>query len=527
METKAHYRQVLSKDFRYLHEPLRNSQTTACFVGRTEHARALADRVMFSRGGAFLVTGFRGVGKTTFVHQVLDLIRQEAERYARVVGDFQLVDVWLNLARPLSPPQLMHHIIRHLFLRLKEMGLLGDLDSELREDLQTAFLRTTFEISWRSLTLEERGREASLGLEKAEWLGIPFLANLSGSHKHSHEDEDTVKYLPYDERAAEFDILNFSSRLLAGGTPPKRTWQRFWRWITRRNRLHPQMKVAFVLDELDKLDLSIQKESQSSPLDLLLESLKTIFTTAGFSFVFVAGKETQERLARDIALGDSIYESIFAYDVYLPCLWEEQDELVIRRIRNGNGENKGDAVEQNIEGPDLLRSYLQYKGRGVPRRILRELNSYVAWEGDSPVLSFDSENKRYMTVFAKLQGSLDQTPALYGTGPQRFDRVRFDRQRLCLYYTLDWILSRRREPFTLSQVQQALQSLNLGLGAQESGTLEVAEAIQQMLLRRAFIERILATATNIGEGAIQSKDKFRLSDWCSLPSRMQLSSKTF
>src|SRR5215472_15198666 len=147
-ETQTRY--PLHKDFRYLHEPVADSLAGKWVVGRRQLADELADRIVLSRGGAFLVSGLRGVGKTTCVHLAMHAIRDGRARYAALDGDFELVDVWLNLARPLEPVQLLHHLIRHLYLRLKEMHLLERLDPELRRDLNTTFLRTSFEISSRS-----------------------------------------------------------------------------------------------------------------------------------------------------------------------------------------------------------------------------------------------------------------------------------------------------------------------------------------------------------------------------------------
>ena len=61
----------LRKGFRFLHEPVRPEGSEAAFVGRDQDLEELAARLLFSNGGAFLVTGYRGVGKTSFVNQVI------------------------------------------------------------------------------------------------------------------------------------------------------------------------------------------------------------------------------------------------------------------------------------------------------------------------------------------------------------------------------------------------------------------------------------------------------------------------
>jgi hypothetical protein len=127
-------------------------------------------------GGAFLVTGFRGVGKTTFVHYALQFIRANHQEYVQNRSDFVLLDVWINLSRPVSPSQLMHLMIRHLYLRLREAGLLSELVADLREDIEAAFLRTSFEISSKASEDKEWSTKAEVGYEHSKWLGLEFLA---------------------------------------------------------------------------------------------------------------------------------------------------------------------------------------------------------------------------------------------------------------------------------------------------------------------------------------------------------------
>ena len=498
---------ALRPDFRYLHAPLYGGLSEAWTVGRTELACALSDRIMLSRGGAFLVTGLRGVGKTTFVRLVTHLIDASKARYTGIVGDFQLVDVWINLARPFGPAQLMHHLIRHLYLRLEEMKLLGRLESELRSKLRRAFMRTSFEIASRSLVSEERSGGAEVGFGKAPWLGLDFL-KASSSFKRTRSDEASLKYLPFDEKAAESEILNFAARL-AEGMPTAGGWyHRLIRRLTRAPERRTRIKVLFVLDELDKLEAFVTPEGAPAPLDSLLETMKTVFSATDFSFVFIGGKDMHERLLEDVARGDSVYESIFAYDLYLPCLWEHQDQLLDRCLA------VGDVAEGRLDRDSLqtARRYLQFKGRGIPRRTWRELNKHVTWSDGRPLLTLDLERRRYMEVFSKIQGTLAQE-RFFGTKSPRFGESLFDRRQLSLYYAIDWILSRGREPFTVAQVQEELGKLKLRSRAEADPSQEIADGIVGMLYKRAFIERVVQTAVTMVAASAQLKDRYRLAGW--------------
>lgn len=490
----------LKADFRYFHEPIPEELSSTWVVGRDSVAQELADRVMFSRGGAFLVSGLRGVGKTTCVRLAIQLIRIERDRYARRSGDLELVDVWINLARPLDPVQLLHHLIRHLYLRLKETGLLNRLDPELRSDLNTAFLRTSFEISSRTLIGEERSRSAEFGTGKIPWIGLEFLGKVASSFKQSKSDEEALKYLPYDEKAAEFDILNFSRRLLDekhGLSTQRRRW---WQWFRRAGVSIPRVKVVFVLDELDKLEPPGEKAGRS-PLDPILQALKTVFSASGFAFVFIGGKEVEERLLEDASQGDSIYESIFAYDLYLPCLWNEQRDIIARCFES-KSRIQSDA--------DTVALYLRYKGRGVPRRTWRELNKHVLWTDAGPVLTLDLERRRYMRVFAKLEEALEGQET-FRRMPGGSEQVQSDRQRLCFYYTIDWIFSRAHEAFSVRQVTDVVSRLNLGRGHGAGSPDMIAQKVIEMLLSRAFIEK--ADRERIVIGQSQEGNLYRLAPW--------------
>src|SRR4051794_28790223 len=103
---------ALSPAFRYVHEPLLADDLAVPFVGASEYVEALKGRILHSRGGAFLVTGFRGVGKTTVVRRALAEIADVEIEGARVLP------ITLNIARPMTTNDVLFEVIRRLFERL-------------------------------------------------------------------------------------------------------------------------------------------------------------------------------------------------------------------------------------------------------------------------------------------------------------------------------------------------------------------------------------------------------------------------
>src|ERR1022692_2788670 len=65
----------LNAAFRFVHEPIHMSIRHR-FVGRVAETEELVQRLQFSDGGSFLITGYWGVGKTSFVNQVIATLEQ-------------------------------------------------------------------------------------------------------------------------------------------------------------------------------------------------------------------------------------------------------------------------------------------------------------------------------------------------------------------------------------------------------------------------------------------------------------------
>ena len=85
---------ALSRGFRFVHEPLGTSADVqwSRFVGRDAELDDLVSRIVLSDGGAFLLTGYRGVGKTTFVNRVIHDVRERLPRADGYAGPSRVVD---------------------------------------------------------------------------------------------------------------------------------------------------------------------------------------------------------------------------------------------------------------------------------------------------------------------------------------------------------------------------------------------------------------------------------------------------
>src|SRR5438874_1350680 len=131
----------LKDSFRFLHEPLRIEESAVPYLGTDEPVEKLVHRCVHSAGGAFLVTGFRGVGKSTIVARALDHIDMEAPS-----EDQRPLRVLLNLARPQSVGSILYDAIRTLYEAMDDLSLLDRLPVRVFDELQLAYSRTSLAI---------------------------------------------------------------------------------------------------------------------------------------------------------------------------------------------------------------------------------------------------------------------------------------------------------------------------------------------------------------------------------------------
>ena len=400
---------------------------------RRQLADRLANRIILSDGGAFLITGYRGVGKTTFVGDVVSKIRRKIEENKNDSHREYLVNTNLNIARPATGMELMHYIVRQLHATLQEMDLLRKLPPKLRKSLDLAKTRTV-----ASLALEASSRvEHTFGVKKI----------LSLSSKMSVSNKQDISYLAYDERSAENDLLELSEQLSEPfyiRTKPIPFWP----------KQKATLRIMFVFDELDKIEVA---DDEESPLTNIIQSLKTLFTASGITFIFVAGRSLHDRWIKDVKRGDSIYESVFAEAHYLPALWTDVDAICDPWIDNLQGLN-----QYQSELYQHFKQYLAYSGRGIPRRIARGFYKNVKWDGVRCNLEISEEERRKIVFFADLHVLLSENEEdFFGDYANERRQDIIDRQRLGLFYLLDWILAYGGKHFTrVDLVKAATEGLD-------------------------------------------------------------------
>ena len=404
-------RAPVTESFRYVHHA--QEEDALPLLGNEEVVLALVERILHSNGGAFLLTGFRGVGKTTVILNALEHLRTE-------MGEDAVVAVFLNVARPKTTEELLFEVIRRLFEALSDGGVLDRLPEEIQRQLILAYRRTSLSFTQTRGSGSERSRGLGIGMPLLEALG----PRLDMASKTTDSLALEASFLAYSAADVEHDFLRIVSLFRRRGQPGEN-------WSGR---------IVVVVDELDKLTAS---DAGRKSLDDLVSGLKNLLTTWGVHFVFIAGPDLHDLSMRQSRRGNSVYDSVFGWQLYVPCVWQATDRLLETTMAPGWRER----AELGS-----LPDYLRFKARGVPRLLLMELNSLVEWDDGRPYLTLRTPDRARIEFYAGVERVLAEFTGHAADGHAFSVAIDEDRWRIGAYYVTDWILRTLGRTFTAQDV---------------------------------------------------------------------------
>ena len=346
----------LKESFRYVHEPFRAGEDALASLGNDTLMSELEGRVLHSRGGTFLITGFRGVGKSTLVLRALDEIA------AHSMPPDLVLPVMLSVARSTTTERLLFAIVRRVFETLSDSGTLQRLSAETRHALLVAYMRTS--LSFKETQSEARERSTGVDLNLGPGKMVKAVADfavpkVSMTAKRSHSLATEAAFLAYSETDVEYDLMRIISLVdrMPGARP--RSWLRLLQPWRRSRPEQPRLHLVIVLDEVDKLTTD---PAGMTAMEELLSGIKNVLTMPGAHFLIVAGPDLHDRAVRDAARGNGVYESIFGWRLYVPCIWDSPERLLADIV------SEDAAVDAAMI--EVFANYLRFKARGMPRSTL-------------------------------------------------------------------------------------------------------------------------------------------------------------
>lgn len=364
----------------------------------------LARHVLYSEG-VILVTGYRGVGKTTFVNAILDKYIPDILKRPSEDPNQEVIHIHINVAKEDSIKNVLRLCIRALYevfynREHAEDGRIGSIltnDERLFLEWSNLCASYTVNLSQSNDISQFTEMQETLGIKPAELLPKSMGGGLLGllpsieakigkswNEKLSH----TISLMDYDEDRAEEDIRKFIEMVTV-----KRE-----KAIKAGKRDNKPLKLAFVFDELDKMDLVDQEN--------ILKKLKNLFLTRNSIFFLITSKDFYYRLIANRAKEDSILGSYFSSIFIVPVLSSADTSCLIEnfiQIPDGVSRKEKEMI-------NTLAKYVTYQAGGISREIIRELQAIMIWSGDSPspFITDQIVSIPNVQVYAHIQDALEK-----------------------------------------------------------------------------------------------------------------------
>lgn len=315
--------------------------------------------------GAILVTGYRGVGKSTFINAALKNIA-EIERHHLEGYSVKIVPIQMNIAKISSAGGILRLSIRAIYREFQklEQEKKNYLTVEENKHLTFAYLRASYKVdlSQEEALSRSKSFNAAFGFKPLDFLSGPLKFYMGGffpelqyklAKDWNERMDQTIRLLDYDEDRAEEDIVQLVNML------------------SKERNIDGQdfrIKLVFIFDEMDKMDV---EKGQ----DVLIGQLKNLLLTRHAVFLLVTSKEFYYMLLADRRKEDSILGSVFSSVVTVPMFGADETLELLKGFLDDISELSGN----ESKFLEYLARYLTYQSRGLPREIIRELRSYQKW----------------------------------------------------------------------------------------------------------------------------------------------------
>lgn len=368
---KLSYRTLrLYADYRIVNSNYIFDQGTLPYIRHSPYRQQLEAWLANSDGGAILVTGFRGVGKSTMVHNAVFALEQNSSN--------RIIPISIVLPAEKKYGQVLVEIIRKLYETLSHRLFWNELEIETKERIRLAYNRTLLNIKCSQ----------SLNMEGEFSLHIPLDWLPTAKTKGSRQKVEEGSYLAFLEQDAEYELIQCIEAL---------------------NKSNRKNKIVIIIDEIDKMTAT---QEGVTCFDNLLERMKNLISSTNAMFIFIAGIDIYKRWECNSQKINSLYDSLFGHHIYLPCIWDsvkdlfdviEDKEFVYKPVDQAfRGLIQTGYTTILEESFQMIEDYILFKGKGLPRKILEIFNDFVIWDNKQPCFMLTENRVQAIFLVSKL-----------------------------------------------------------------------------------------------------------------------------
>ncbi|MCY9369965.1 ATP-binding protein [Bacillus haynesii] len=347
----------------------------------------LLQQLLFGNNSSFLISGYRGTGKTT-------LIKQMEEE----INDKNYIFVHLNISKYEEYSLILRKLIREIYLTLSSSEIYKQIkNKKLINNIELLYEHTFYEIfsnlNIKNLKEFESKLERSFNLKDIVRHLLPLLAVLTSSlnmsfnifpslleysdvgllalsicwfiidgfkfklkmQKGRSSVEELNRKSLYDDEIAEYHLRNMLEELKEEG-----------------------IKIIFVFDELDKIE-------NETDMANVISDLKPLLLSDLASFIVISGQKLYYKFINSSVLDDSIMTSIFAKNIHIPLT----TNIELEKLFNSY------VIDSNINDNELVKNYrdsLILNSYRTMRRFNNLILQDIEWNKNVSYLYIDEAN---------------------------------------------------------------------------------------------------------------------------------------
>ena len=349
----------------------------------------LEQQLLYGNNSCFLISGYRGTGKTTLIRTLENKIT-----------DNKIIFINLNCSKYESYTLVLRKLIREIHLTLsskKKYNLIKDKD--LITNIKLLYEHTFYEVlnTKNTKNLNEFGSKVQMNFSLKDMVKrlLPMVAVTLSSLNISFNFmpvilknynififiismcwfvKDTLKLDSYFEKT-KTSLEEINRKSLYDDEIAEYHLKNILKGLKKEN-----IKVVFVFDELDKIE-------DESEMIKIISDLKPLLLSDLASFFVIAGQRFYYKFLNSSTLDDSIMTSIFSKEIHVPLTnYENLKKFIYLCINDSLNEKKLELFEKYISSL-TLNSY------GIMRRFINLILQDIRWSDKKSYLYIDENNE--------------------------------------------------------------------------------------------------------------------------------------
>jgi hypothetical protein len=386
---------TIQVDHNKLSDSLFSTDKADVFVFNDPQLQNLTNELLYGKETCFLISGYRGAGKSSFIQKVQLDIKSKITA-GSITQNFLFVNS--NLSSYSTKAFLFRKLIRDLYHSLESSenvavkNLITTSDEitsnsfKIHKTLGELYRQTIYHISQINKNTNSHISKTSKGLDYKKLItsilkviSMIIIVGLLSLNNYFNvvPIDQTIQVILFilsiiltlsgafgltsliiDENS---EINELKEEKLYDEEIVDYRFDQILQEIKSR-----KIKIIFVFDEIDKLD-----EKQC---DKMLEDLKPYLLSGNASFLLIAGQELTYRYYFSKAEDDAILSSLFSRTFHVSLLTQESFKAILKAIM----------VKQDDKNQiDNFNNYLNlliFRSKRIPRNFINQIRQHISWD---------------------------------------------------------------------------------------------------------------------------------------------------